>query len=526
MSTTSFHDLIPYFLTTPEEDPTGAIKTFCEALDQCYAQWMHDIRGLPTLMNARTVNTHALVEGQPVFGLGENTGAGKVLSSQGLNKLLLTVPSPPAQDVLNGYGVYWQTGPLAGQYRTVADYQYAPLAVYKFVCVLDSALAAESAIDQQVLLAPPNRVWLPTSASDTDGAYIGYWLRVVPSADMIGADTQYRKITDYVGASRMCVLESPLAHPPGPNAQVSVVSYQVPLQYLAQHLGIYVSSKLSEAQQRQLIASAVDIYKIKGTPRSFQVLLRLLGWAGEVVHLGQSYARPTPLFPPYDLEASSSTALVPLDQHRDILPYKANGWGTNGPKKPSQKQFQVVTETPEYVSGAIPAVSDAQDNPDPLTWLTSLSYILNPTFDAAGVLQTSATTARFPDSDIKLYVAPLKPGPTPTLTDLANLLFDLETVRPIHVEIAALGWLIPVVEPVYVEETVALELRLRVTTVLAIAATPSTTLGFTDELLDTAPAIAESVQLTRPVRWDTSQDRWDGGAADVARWDTSLIGVG
>lgn len=524
--TISFQELIPYFLTTPEEDPTGSIAAFCTALDQCYAQWMHEVRGIPTLISARTINTHALVEGQPVFGLDENTGAGKVLSSQGRNKLLLTIPAPPAQDVLNGYGVYWQTGPLAGIYRTIVDYQYSSVATYKYVALLSDQMPAESALDEQVMLSPPNLVWLPASASDTDGAYIGYWLRVVPGADMVGADVQYAKIEDYVGATRMCVLASPLQYPPSPKANVSVVSYKVPLQYFAQHLGIYVSSAMKEAQQRQLIASAVDLYKIKGTPRSFQVLLRLLGWAGEVVHLGQSYARPTPTFPPYDFEQSTSLALVPKDEHKDILPHQAVGWGVNGPPTPSQKQFPVVTDTAEKPMGFLPAVSAMQDDPDPLTWLTNLSLVLNPSFDAAGVANTTTTTVRFPDSDIKLYVSPLHAGPTPTLADLAALLYDLETVRPVHVEIAALGWLIPVNEQVYVEEAVAIELRLRVTTHLAIDASPSTTLNFTDELLDTAPAIAESVQLVRPVRWDTSQDRWDGGASDVARWDTSLIGVG
>ena len=615
----TFFDLLPYFLRDPDNDPTGAIRTFADALQSIHDRIWNEVADHPLLLSPDSLNHKPIVSGAVGFDQPEQQAAGKVLSAQGLSNLLLQSPQIPTSNALNGYGIYIASGAYTGFYAVVEAYIYNPLAAYPFVAQLDRPLPGEIATNVQIVLGIPDRVWLPSEASDIDEFYTAQFVRVEGGPQ--GSEPQIRKIVGYAGASRLASVSPAFSRPPAPGSVVGVIPFNVPLQYLARHVGLKLPSNLPEALKRQLILHAIEVYRLKGTRAGFEVLLRLLGWDFALIELGQTYAHPQHPLPPWDFtKKGGSTSITPRDGYlgKDhIYPYKQGGFaGLRGvayqhPDQPEHLQFSTTTPlllipsvtvqpnsalpslhffTPALALTHLPAQVTAEvmaivngnatgpqlygrTNQIPLgpgtVSITAMvsgspcvfvddgagklsqasgppqtiqSYVLDyltgfVILDLAATITSATITyqwggqysfltngfVRLPDSDIEIYVAPSRPSVGPLLPSaLQDLLVQMEDVRPIHVEISAIGFLVKI------EETATLEEEFDLTVIVAPADTISiseTIVSFTAEFSGPAESgpLAEALRISRELRWDVTLDHWDGGTSQPLTHDTGVI---
>lgn len=532
----TIYEFLPAFMRTAAEDPEGAMQLLLDAAQMLYDGQSAELDGYPALLSPTEINRNFLVRGAPSFVDNAQVAVGKVLTSEGLTKVLLASPALPANDVLNDYAVYWQSGPLAGTYRRVLDTVYDPLATYPYQLILENAVPVQSTVLEQIYLCLPDRVYLPSTSDPRAGAYVGRWVRVASGASGTVQEVQYRRIEKYevvpppggqpgdVGTKYIAYVESAFDYPPAPDAEIGVVTNYVPLQYLGNHVGIQVPVNIPESLQRLLIETATALYAIKGTRLSFDILLRLLGWRSEIVEIGSNYSQPLAAMPPFDL-GTPVVAGVPV-RHRPrpepLLPYRAQGWGVvgtqyqTGVQRPEHREYDRVSSIQETAFGSAGVNSLGQT--------TVVAQLANPANDALGAGDAGMA---FPDSDITLYVEPLLPQTTPINPSIfPGLVASVEPVRPVHVEVRGVGWLSKNVEPVYIAEQFQIAIYLTLAETLAVADSQFNWVLGTFGVYAEGSGVGEHMQIIRYALWDLSGDLWDGGGGVnnyPNSWDTSIM---
>lgn len=565
----TFRDLLPYVAKAPENDPHGASVILADLLQHLYDKMRDEVKRIPRLLSPDFLNADYVLSGQLRFESSEQVGAGACTIALG-NKYLTSFYAPfqvPVQNFFNGHGIYFVTGILEGEYSSVNVYGYVTSppptkylgAMTKPWSAFSNTLGNPTGIEQ-IVVCYPDRVWLPLTASDTDDYYKDMYLRVAGGGPYLvyGADIQTRRIKSYDGTNRIAYLESALEYPPDPKSFFGITPAYVPMQYLGRHVGLDIPPDLLEGLKRQLVLNAINIYKLKGTKKGFEVLLKVLGWLSEIIEIGSNYARPIYQNPWYDhndlqvITYGGGTALVPLKvgPEPDLpLPYRydyvyAYNPGVGLPYQswqdeyvkiaedvPYQRQFDevnILTQTAEGIG--IPPIQTVVYDPTFAVFthvpgVGTSKYTLDPTLDLAG---DTANPTKIPDSDIKLFIGPAFPlAEVPNTSVFQDILRAIEDVRPIHVEIDGIGWLNKVSEPISMVEEFTVSLYLGVSDIVKVA----TAVGmFTGDQHDVGEAggFMARVAIVRFVRWDVTEDHWDGleELTGGVTWDTSVIAVG
>ena len=596
--TTSFFDLFPWFTQQENEDPLDTVHHLADLVESMYYRMIPAIEGLPSLISPDFINRKYVLSGHLKFFFEEQLGAAKLSPfTFGMSVTLLLPPfQVPVPGAFNGHGLYWikpdpnnpgdpnTDNPLAGQYRKIQYYSFLASFYGAIVDVpWDSDIVPELTVPYQIAMCYPDRVFLPDDASDVEGYYEGMFLRIDGGAGskQYGTDVQTRKIVQYTidGDKKIAYVSPPFDTPPDPESSFGISPTAVPLQYLGRYVGMSVPNNIPEELQRQLILNAIAIYKLKGTHLGFERLLKLLGWNSSIIEVGSNYAPAEPSHPTYVpttqvfpdqsvvwglrlwaensiTEPKPSTSEGSVQglglQPKDLLPYRAGGWGSissgQDPKyqdRPYQTQYDYrkpVTKDPFGVGLVKFLQHDPNGSPQNtfLTGVGTAGKVNDPTTDYAA---DTATPFPIADSDIKLFVSPTKSplGLTipleagqvldwsllPTLGDLNDTIKALEDVRPIHVEIDGIGWLLKETEGVAVAEEFKLLLYLKIVDTLTISDSFSFYTGAVQPLSEGA-SMSSICVISREIRWDATEDSWDGGGAgdDASTWDSGVIAIG
>lgn len=625
----TIYDLLPFIFKQKTEDPDAILEKFFSMQQDLHEVMRAEIAAVPYMLSPFDLNKRSLVSGPPNFSSNPQSMFAEVKASPGINYTVLGTGLFPASDMLNGFGLYFQTGPNAGVWNKVLDYDgttgYAKM-VNDWVGLTSQP--------EQLFICYADRVWLPEEASDKDEYYTDLYVRVDGGSQSI--EPQLRRITKYIGSSRLAYVEPTFEFPPAPDSKVSVVTTNISLAFLARYVGMRLPQGLSEGLKRQLIGSAIDIYKLKGTKAGFEILLRMLGWGVELFELGSNYSSPDPRVTTGDLDKPYNGAYGPVNlvigydgytishpvaPHPSLVPistttiliefmYESSpgGPGVSGRLKEDpanlgtfKVDFGIISiveqsfdkDTGEFrvvlskvvLSGTVEWTvagqssglnvqiplprSDAHILPprgEPWGFLTNYhpwtfpehkQYLNVSTFyegaytpaynlpigptDGTFGTRTIVRTAAFdlvgatnsgkhiPDSDLRIFVEPLKPlSEPPSETAFTDILFALEDVRPVHVEIDGIGWMHRTREESGVEEDFSVKLFLAIEDAVTVT---DGIISFTadQEPFVEPPVVTATVKVRRILRWDTTQDRWDGGdtpESNTNSWDEHLIGMG
>lgn len=197
--------------------------------------------------------------------------------------------------------------------------------------------------------------------------------------------------------------------PPPPTANYGISNTYIPLQYLAEYVGIELDEEDAEIYQREQISQAYSFHRLKGTRRALELVCRSFGMDVLID------------------EAASNYTHAPTNE--DTGPFAAIDGNHVG--------YPGTAVTTHILTGA-----GLDDVPD--------SYLVSP----------GREDARIQDSDIRLYLSRNNLNVAPfNINVLTRILRKLSPHIPIHVQIIFVGLLTRAHESVATDESMGVQIN-------------------------------------------------------------------
>lgn len=578
---TRVYELLPAYVR--DGDVEGALRVICAAIQEEYDRNRAQITDIITLIDPATLNNKFRIEGNFTFFHPEQVVT--AVATTNITVQFTGIPEGPAvADTYVGFGLYVATGDAEAlrQYRRIVDYNSStrvatlefPLdvvptgAVSYVLCWPDRVwlpteivqipsdvdpgtvlpqqfdadlsaairlparpyifsiddyyigwsieflsgaheqqryeIAAYSGVDRVATIRTPVHVkegdWFKLvppridQVSTVENDYKGRWLRVLTGPSDPAFFGQYRTENRRIirscyrpyGSADESVVTGPATHvayvydavtqegspftfPPCPDSYFGITESYVSFANLAQHLGCTLDSASTEDLQREQLRRAADLYRIKGTPRAFELICRTLGLRAKLLERSSNYVQDPP-----------STAVGP----GTVVPRRIrDAWGN-------------IDVPPESQAGTVV----------PPTWLRA----------------PGRDSARIPSSDIELFVNRFDPRTVVDGNLFRRLRALVEDVRPIHIDIIAIGYFEDEYENFEVGDATGVELDFNFAESLEVEEDISMFIGglysvsTSEDLL-----MADFGTATIPLRYDypdyssydTGKDRFDFGTS-------------
>lgn len=405
-------------------------------------------------------------------------------------QMALLLPGLSYLATIDDYYVGWTLefldGENAGRSVEVVGYRYRPEGR---VIVLKQKVK-QPAENDWFRITPPSFDQIGIS----DDYYKDRWIHIAaPSSSDVSYGTRIKAQSRQIIKSRLDVTTVPVSHvayvydpvtnsgqrfksPPAPTVSYGISNSYIPLQYLAEYVGIELDDEDHEDYQREQISQAYNFHRLKGTRRALELVCRSFGLDVLID------------------EACSNYTHAPING--EVGPFaQANGKHTYYPSG--------------QTTSHILAGNGIDDVP--------VGYLTQPGKDAA----------RVPDSAIRIFFSRTNLNVAPFDSNmLYRILKKLSPHMPIHVQIVFVGLLTRIQEPVDVDAALTCQIRPLIQELTGVGetflGTPIGKVPIEDSYATTTDL---DVAIASPTRYSRMNARWGrlGAVPAIARWTLGSV---
>lgn len=373
MSDIRLYDMLPY--SVKSNDPKEAIKKFFDAVQRDYFRLTEETKAISVLLDVDGVNVPKrysdggiLLTTSNFSGFSDDLQHGEQIligTAQYPDKLVFAPGTFIAtDDYYVGCGVINLKDPTSaspatntyGKYRTIIDFDEATGTAtvnedWRAVTFSDEEFLGEIAYpltgylpvpgyqDSDSALAASGMTFslhgdnnynydavVPQAHIDMEDVYVGMYARVQRrqidpnNTEDVLLDIQTRQIIEYSPVTGVFRVDRAWDEPPTVAHTIGIVPTFVSLDYLAQMVGYKLEPDDPEILQRQQIANAVNLYKLKGTHKAYKLLFKTFGFDVKITEITSNYthAPETGWFNVADNDPPDVTASEPAHiEYRD-----------------------------------------------------------------------------------------------------------------------------------------------------------------------------------------------------------------